>query len=252
MTEVCALASGSNGNCYYIGNETEAILIDAGISRRQIIDRMKGKGLNPSKIKAVFITHEHSDHYRGAKVLSKKLQIPIYMTTKTHAESYPTKRPTNVITFNTDDQIKIGNFTIHSFAKQHDAIEPVSFRVEHEGKSIGIFTDIGVPCKTVESHLTLCDFLFLESNYDVDLLEQGKYPYYLKKRVASDFGHLSNNQAKVLVENHAGENLKTIYLSHISEDNNRGQIALETFEPLMDKYAIKLTSRHAACEVETI
>ncbi len=252
MTEVCALASGSNGNCYYIGNETEAVLIDAGISRRQIIDRMKTKGLNPLKVKAVFISHEHSDHYRGAKVLSKKLNIPIYMTSQTYEKSYQTMRPSNVITFDPGDTIQIGNFQIHSFFKLHDAIEPCSFRIEHENKNIGVFTDIGSPCENVKSHLAQCHFLFLESNYDTDMLETGKYPYYLKKRVAGEHGHLSNDQAKELIESHAGDHLQTIYLSHISEDNNRGQIALENFDSLKDKYVIKLTSRYAATEVERV
>ncbi len=252
MIEVCALASGSNGNCYYIGNDNEAVLIDAGISRRQIVDRMKEKKLDPLKIKAVFISHEHSDHYRGAKVLSKKLNIPIYMTNETHEKSYFTMRPTNVITFNPGQIIEIGEFSIHSFSKQHDAIEPVSFRVECGGKNVGVMTDIGAVCDNVKLHVSKCDFLFLESNYDVDMLETGKYPFYLKQRVAGDHGHLSNVQAKNLIEEHAGDHLKTIYLSHISEDNNRGEIALDTFKHLMDQYSIKLTSRYAACGVEKI
>ncbi|TLX74065.1 MBL fold metallo-hydrolase [Labilibacter sediminis] len=252
MTEVCALASGSNGNCYYIGNETEAILVDAGISRSQIIDRMYKKKLNPLKVKAVFITHEHSDHYRGAKVLSKKLKVPIYMTKKTYEKSYQTMRPTNVITFEAGESIAIGNFLIHSFLKQHDAIEPCSFRVEHDNKHIGVFTDIGTACDKVKDQLSKCDFLFLESNYDTDMLEAGKYPYYLKKRVAGEHGHLSNIQAKELVEHHAGKNLKTIYLSHISEDNNRSNIALDAFKPLNEKYRIELTSRYAPTEVEQL
>ncbi len=252
MIEVCALASGSNGNCYYIGNETEAILVDAGISRRQILDRMKDKKLNPDKVKAVFISHEHSDHYRGAKVLSKKLKIPVYLTEVTHDKSYYTMRPTNVITFRPGQIIKIGDFSVHSFLKQHDAIEPVSFRIEYEDKNIGVFTDIGTACDNVKAHLNKCDFLFLESNYDVEMLQTGKYPYYLKQRVAGDYGHLSNEQARILIEEHAGDNLKTIYLSHISEDNNRGEIALDAFKDLNEKYSIKLTSRYAPCDVEQV
>ncbi len=252
MTEICALASGSNGNCYYIGNETEAILIDAGISRRQIIDRMKLQGLNPSKLKAVFITHEHSDHYKGAKVLSDKLQIPVYISEKTWAKSYPTMRPSNVITFSRGDTLQVGSFRICSFAKYHDAIEPCSFRIEHDNKNIGVFTDIGEATDDVKAQFAKCDFVFLESNYDPEMLEMGNYPSYLKKRVAGKYGHLSNIQAKELTEQHAGVNLKTIYLSHISEDNNRGDIALNAFNELSKKYNIKLTSRYAACEVEII
>ncbi len=252
MTEICAIASGSNGNCYYIGNESEAVLIDAGISRRQIIDRMKVKGLDPKKIKAVFISHEHSDHYRGAKVLSDKLQIPVYISEKTYAKSYQKMKPDHVITFKPGDTISIGAFQIHSFYKFHDAIEPCSFRIEHEDKHIGVFTDIGEPCDNVKSEFAKCHFIFLESNYDTDLLETGNYPSYLKKRVAGKYGHLSNIQAKELTEKHAGEQLKTIYLSHISEDNNRGEIALDAFNDLGKKYNIKLTSRYAPSDVVVI
>ncbi len=252
MTEICALASGSNGNCYYIGNEKEAILIDAGISRRQIIDRMKTQGLTPEKVKAIFITHEHSDHYRGAKVLSDKLQIPVYISEKTWAKSYAKMKPTNVITFTRGDNLTIGSFRICSFAKYHDAIEPCSFRIEHQNKHIGVFTDIGEVCTNVKTEFAKCDFVFLETNYDTEMLEKGNYPSYLKKRVLGKYGHLSNDQAKELVEQHAGSTLKTIYLSHISEDNNRGEIALDTFNGLSEKYNIKLTSRYAPTKVEII
>jgi phosphoribosyl 1,2-cyclic phosphodiesterase len=249
MTQVCALASGSNGNCYYIGNNNDAILIDAGISRRQIIDRMKSKGLNPQKVKAVFISHEHSDHYKGAKILSQKLNIPVYLSPQTLQRSFMNMRPDNAKTFIPGDSISIGDITVHSFTKQHDAIEPCSFRIETNNNHIGVFTDIGVACTNVKTHLSKCNFLFLESNYDDNMLQSGKYPAYLKKRVAGDFGHLSNKQAVTLVEDYAGKELKSIYLSHISADNNRGDIALDTFAHLFDKYTIHLTSRHAPSEV---
>jgi phosphoribosyl 1,2-cyclic phosphodiesterase len=249
MTQVCALASGSNGNCYYIGNNNEAVLIDAGISRRQIIDRMKSKGLNPNKVKAVFISHEHSDHYKGAKILSQKLNIPVYLSPQTLQRSFMNMRPDHTKTFIPGDSISIGDITVHSFLKQHDAIEPCSFRVEINNNHIGVFTDIGTACPNIKTHLNKCNFLFLESNYDDNMLQSGKYPAYLKKRVAGDFGHLSNEQAVKLVEDYAGKELKSIYLSHISADNNRGVIALDAFAHLSDKYAIHLTSRHAPSEV---
>ncbi|MGQ1784254.1 MULTISPECIES: MBL fold metallo-hydrolase [unclassified Saccharicrinis] len=249
MIEVCALASGSNGNCYYIGNKKEAIIIDAGISRRKIIERMKSRGINPTKIKAGFITHEHQDHYRGAKILSKKLEIPFYISEQTLNRSYYTMRPPHIETFTPGDSIRIGEFTIHSFLKNHDAAEPCSFRVQVGRHNIGVFTDIGEACDNVKSHLNKCDFLFLESNYDEDMLAAGKYPAFLKQRVAGEYGHLSNIQAVELVENHAAENLKTVFLSHISEDNNRGEIALDAFKHLSGKYDIRLTSRYDATEL---
>ncbi len=246
MIEVCALASGSNGNCYYIGNKEEAIIVDAGLSRRKIIERMNARDIDPSKIKAGFITHEHQDHYRGAKVLSQKLGIPFYISEQTLNKSYYTMRPLHIKTFTPGDTIKIGNFTIHSFLKKHDAAEPCSFRVEIGGHNIGVFTDIGEACDNVKSHVSKCDFLFLESNYDDDMLSAGKYPAFLKQRVSGEEGHLSNLQAVELVEQHASDKLKTIYLSHISEDNNRGDIAMDAFKHLTDKYDIQLTSRYDA------
>ncbi len=249
MIKVCALASGSNGNCYYIESGDEAVLIDAGISRRQILERMRQRSLNPNKIKALFITHEHSDHYRGAKVLSAKLNIPVFITSKTVERGFYTMRPEKVTLFNAGDTIEVGTFKVHSFSKNHDAIEPCSFRVEVEDKQIGVFTDIGEPCDNVKNHISQCHFLFLESNYDEDLLWQGKYPPHLKKRVAGSKGHLSNKQAVELIENFASEQLKYIYLSHISEDNNRGEIAMSAFQHLKNDYDIQLTSRYAASDV---
>ncbi len=249
MIKVCALASGSNGNCYYIENGEEAIIIDAGISRRKIMERMKARGLNPSKIKAGFITHEHQDHYRGAKVLSKKLGIPFYLSNETLQKSHYTMRPESIRTFTPGDTIEIGSFSVHSFLKQHDAAEPCSFRVSVNKHNIGVFTDIGAACDNVTAHLSQCNFLFLESNYDDAMLEAGKYPAYLKKRVAGDKGHLSNLQAVDLVEKHASNQLKTIFLSHISEDNNRIDIAMEAFKHLSTQYYIHATSRYDATEV---
>lgn len=249
MIKICALASGSNGNCYYIGNEDEAIIIDAGISRRKILERMKSRGLNPAKVKAGFITHEHQDHYRGARVFGQKQGIPFYISEQTLNRSFYTMRPPHIETFTPGDKIQIGSITVHSFLKKHDAADPCSFRVEIGNYNIGVFTDIGEPCDNVTSHLSLCDFLFLESNYDEALLATGRYPAYLKARVAGENGHLSNVQAAELIENHAAEKLKTIFLSHISEDNNRGDIALSAFEHLNNKYDIRLTSRYDATEL---
>ena len=158
-------------------------------------------------------------------------------------------QPEKVRTFVPGDIIEIGNIKIHSFSKKHDAADPCSFRVEIGNNHIGVFTDIGEACDNVIAQLNKCDFLFLESNYDEDMLKTGKYPAYLKKRVAGEYGHLSNLQAVELVEKHASENLKNIYLSHISEDNNRGDIALDAFKGLTNKYRIKLTSRYDATEV---
>ncbi|HPF52139.1 MAG TPA: MBL fold metallo-hydrolase [Draconibacterium sp.] len=249
MLEICSIASGSNGNCYYIGNNTDAVLIDAGISTKQILLRMKERGLNPTKIKALFITHEHGDHMRGARVLGNRLQIPVYITAKTYNSSYKNLRPDYPRFFTPDERIQIGDFIIHPVLKNHDAAEPCSFRIEYKNQNIGVFTDIGEPCENVKTHLEQCDGLFLESNYDEKMLWEGNYPWPLKKRVASELGHLSNEQALHLLENHAGEKLKLVFLSHLSKENNTPEIALSTMNSLLHRFEIKLTSRYEASDV---
>lgn len=249
MLEICAIASGSNGNCYYIGNEKDAVLIDAGISAKQIISRMHERGLKPGKVKAIFVSHEHSDHMKGVRGVNKKMNLPVYLTAKTYNGSYKNQRPESPKFFVPGDSIEVGEFSIHSFLKNHDASEPCSFRVQYQNKNVGVFTDIGEPCGNVISHLKQCDGLFLETNYDEKMLWEGRYPYFLKKRVASEVGHLSNNQAFDLLQNHAGENLKCVFLSHISKENNTPEIAMNSFISLSSRFDIKLTSRYEAGEV---
>ncbi len=249
MIQICAIASGSNGNCYYIGNRHDAVLIDAGISRRQILKRMKQNRLDIKKVKAVFITHEHSDHMRGVRVLSDLHSIPAYFTKPTLKKARPNDRPGKVEFFAPGDSVQIGDFTIHSFSKNHDAVDPVSFRVSINGKSIGIFTDIGTPCNNVNEHLASCDVAFLETNYDENLLWNGPYPYHLKTRVTSDVGHLSNTQAAELVTTIDSSRLKHIFLSHISADNNRIDFALEAFNGMKKDINIIPTSRYEPTEV---
>jgi len=249
MLEICAIASGSNGNCYYVGNNKEAVLIDAGISCKQILLRMKERNLSPSKIKALFVTHEHSDHMRGVRGINKKLQIPIYLTAITYYGSYRNLRPDDPKLFVPGDVITVGDFSIHSFLKNHDASEPCSFRVQYKEKNIGIFTDIGEPCDNVTHHLQMCDGLFLESNYDEKMLWEGSYPYFLKQRVASNVGHLSNKQAFELLHKYASENLKCVFLSHLSKENNTPEIAYGFMLPFTSRFDVKLTSRYEAGEV---
>ncbi len=249
MMEICALASGSNGNCYYVGNDQDAVLIDAGISRRQVLDRMRLKGLNPSKIRAIFISHEHADHFRGVRVLSKNLNVPVYMTRASLNKSWGPNRPALVTLFSPGDVVKIGGLQVYTFLKQHDAAEPCSFRIEHGELNVGVMTDIGEPCHNVTTHLSACQALFLESNYDEQMLLTGPYPYYLKQRVASPVGHLSNKQAFDLLAQYHHSEIQVVFLSHLSAENNRPDIAAAEFAPLSEKLNVKLTSRHAPAEV---
>jgi phosphoribosyl 1,2-cyclic phosphodiesterase len=249
MVELCAIASGSNGNCYYIGNQRDAILVDAGISARLILARMKNKNLDASRVKAIFITHEHSDHAMGARVLSKKLHIPVYLTSRTFVGMYPNHKPMAPRFFQPGQEIEAGSFRIHTFLKNHDAAEPCSFRIEHDRMHVGVFTDIGSACDNVRKHLGMCHAVFLETNYDDTMLREGSYPWPLKNRILSDHGHLSNDQAFELLKDHSGSQLEVVFLSHLSAENNTPEKAISRFEELKDKYKIRLTSRHAPTDV---
>ncbi|MCF8360327.1 MAG: MBL fold metallo-hydrolase [Prolixibacteraceae bacterium] len=249
MVEVCALASGSNGNCYYVGNEEQAILFDAGINCKQMLLRMEEKGLDPEKVKAVFISHEHIDHVRGARVFCNKFNIPAFFTPGTYYHVSSGNRPRLYRFIRLNSSLKLGPFAIFSFAKNHDANEPCSFRVVIAGHHIGVMTDIGSPTELLIQHMQLCNILFLESNYDEKMLWEGPYPWPLKKRIASGMGHLSNIQALELVTNFANGNLHTLFLSHLSGENNTPDIAYKAFETLHKQYKIIKTSRFAAGDV---
>ena len=249
MMELCAIASGSNGNCYYIGNKHDAVLVDAGISARRIITRMYERNLDPARIRAIFISHEHSDHASGARVLGKRLSIPVFITSRTFVALYPNHKPLSPRFFESGTEITLGSLVIHPFLKNHDAAEPCSFRITYNGLQAGVFTDIGKPCDNVMHHLGLCHALFLETNYDETMLWEGHYPWPLKKRIASDHGHLSNAQAYELLKNYSGSELKLVFLSHLSKENNTPEIALNCFSELADRYRIYMTSRYEAGEV---
>jgi phosphoribosyl 1,2-cyclic phosphodiesterase len=249
MVTLCAIASGSNGNCYYIGNEHDAVLIDAGISARRIIDRMRQQELNPMKVRAIFITHEHADHASGARVLAKRLQVPVFVTSRTFMAMYPNHKPHAPRYYEPGQEITVGTIRVHSFTKNHDAAEPCSFRVESQGIHTGVLTDIGRPCDNVTYHLGQCHALFLETNYDEKMLWEGNYPWPLKQRIASDHGHLSNDQAFELLRDHAGNQLQIVFLSHLSAENNTPDTAFNRFSELHGRYDIRMTSRKTAGEV---
>ena len=249
MLEVCAIASGSNGNCYYIGNERYAVLIDAGISAKQIRARLAMRGLDEKKIRAIVVSHEHRDHMRGVRVLSKKLNIPVYFSKGTYNNSYKPDRPAEYKIFSVAENFEIFDFRIKPFLKNHDAAEPCSFTIYSNGVTIGVMTDIGMVCEKVKEAASNCHAIFLETNYDEEMLWKGSYPWPLKQRVASDYGHLSNNQSTSLIEELSSERLHTLFLSHLSAENNTPQKAIEAFDFFKDKIKIHLTDRYNATEV---
>jgi len=245
--QITSLNSGSNGNCYYIGNATEAILVDAGISCRETERRMKRLGLKMELVKAIFISHEHSDHIRGLEVLSKKYNLPVYITEKTMRHGGLQLDMPNVRVFDDATAIVVGDLLINAFVKYHDAIEPHSFMVTCGDIRIGIFTDIGAPCERLVKHFQQCHAAFLEANYDEQMLEQGRYPIFLKRRIRGGNGHLSNKQALDLFRAHKPPYMSHLLLSHLSRDNNRPELVLELFREHAGSTEIIVASR----DVET-
>jgi phosphoribosyl 1,2-cyclic phosphodiesterase len=249
---IASLNSGSNGNCYYLGNEEEAILVDAGISCRETEKRMKRLGLSMEKVKAIFISHEHSDHIAGIRVLAKKYRLPVYITTPTLVHGGLQIDAASVISFTPHTPVTIGNLSITAFPKYHDASDPYSFIVGCKEVTVGVFTDIGVACTEVIRYFKLCHAAFLESNYDEDLLENGGYPFHLKKRIRGGKGHLSNVQALELFKTHRPTFMSHLFLSHLSHNNNRPEIAQSLFDAHAGNTKIIVASRYKESELYRI
>jgi len=227
---IASLNSGSNGNCYYIGNGSEAVLIDAGISCREIEKRMKRLGLCIKTVKAVFVSHEHTDHIKGIPTLAKRFQLPIYITPATLFHSRCIFDKNLAIPFQAHKPIVTGNLTVIAFPKYHDASDPYSFVISCNGIKVGVFTDIGSACHNVINHFKRCHAAFLEANYDDEMLDNGNYPYHLKKRIKSEKGHLSNQQALELFKRHKSRYMTHLLLSHLSQNNNCPKLVKALFD----------------------
>lgn len=243
-----SLNSGSNGNCYYLGNSDDAILIDAGISCSETEKRMSRLGLSMEKVRAVFVSHEHIDHIRGIPQLAKKYRLPIYITKLTLSQSKLNLDPDLIRSFCAHEIVTIGELAITAFPKFHDASDPHSFTVSCMGLKIGVFTDIGSPCEQVIRYFSECHAAFLETNYDEELLEKGRYPYHLKARIRGEKGHLSNRQALDLFSRN-GMHMSHLLLSHLSRDNNSPEIVTRIFSEITQSTKIIVASRDRESEL---
>jgi len=244
MLSIASLNSGSNGNCYYIGNEHDAVLIDAGLSGRETDMRMKRLELNPKNLRGVFITHEHSDHIKGLRSLVKRYKIPVYITSKTLEYGRLKIKDHLLKNFDPFVPVVIGGLSIVAVPKFHDACDPHSFVVSNDHVNVGIFTDTGSPCKNLIHHFKQCHAAFLESNYDEKMLEQGSYPYALKNRIRGGRGHLSNKQALQLFLEYRPPFMSHLLLSHLSENNNQPEIVQNLFGSCAGRTQIVIASRY--------
>ncbi len=246
---IASLNSGSNGNCYYVANQHEAVLIDAGISCRETELRMSRLNLSMKKVKAIFVSHEHADHIKGIAGICKKYKLPVYVTPLTRKHRGLGVKEHLIFPFKPHEPVTVGQLTITGFPKFHDAIDPHSFIVANETVKVGVFTDIGVPCDHVVHHFKQCHAAFLEANYDDHMLETGPYPLHLKNRIRGDKGHLSNAQALELFRKHRPSFMSHLFLSHISKENNSPVLVERLFKSVAGDTNIVIASRYRETKV---
>lgn len=248
---ITAINSGSNGNCYYVGNQKEAVLIDVGISCTAVEKRLALLGLSIRKVKAIFVSHEHTDHTRGVSTLANKYSLPVYISSET-ARHGPRLIRHLANTFEAHQPIAVGDIQVTAFHKCHDASDPHSFVISSGGVTVGVFTDHGIVCDDTIHYFKKCHAAFLESNYDETMLENGPYADILKNRIRGGLGHLSNSQAVELFKAHRPPFMTHLLLSHLSRSNNTSQIAYELFLPHAGNTQIIVASRLEATALFTI
>ena len=253
---IIVLNSGSNGNAIYVESaETgTGVLLDCGLSRRQIETRLKIHGRFPSSIRGIFITHEHGDHIRGLPGMSKAYKIPAHMTEQTFRQYWRKDMLKGYRFMGMQESVTIHDVTVRSFPKSHDAADPVFFRVSVGEKSFLYVTDLGVHNEQLTALLPQVDGMLLESNYDADMLRNGSYPEFLKQGIMSDIGHLSNKDARRLLEKHTDGRLRLLILGHLSEHNNTPELVAAEMDALLDRKEgfrplVHVASRHDVSEV---
>lgn len=230
---LCSIASGSSGNCIYVGSESTSLLIDTGISGKKVEFGLNSLDLTTKDLDGIFVTHEHSDHIKGLGVIARKCGVPIYATAGTIQAMEKSgslgKMPEGIFhEIQADENCRIGDLTVHPFHISHDAADPVGYRISQGCCSVGIATDMGVYDDYIVDNLKGLDAILLEANHDVNMLQVGSYPYYLKRRILGDRGHLSNETAGRLLCRLLHDQMKDILLGHLSKENNYEALAYET------------------------
>jgi phosphoribosyl 1,2-cyclic phosphodiesterase len=256
---VAVLASGSRGNCTYIGDGRSGVLVDCGISTKQILLRMSQIGLGDAPVTAVLVTHEHSDHVSAARVLDDRLfkrtgtRIPFFMTPSTGHQLSDRVLPKDVHAVQPGRAFRVGSLTVEPTSVPHDGVDPVAYVVESRGVRAGVITDLGRSTRLIERKLSSLDVAVLEFNHDVELLMDGAYPWQLKQRIRSPQGHLSNAQSAQMLERAcAAGRIKEVVLAHLSEENNRPERALRAADEAIVRSRRRQVRLHCGKQSETL
>ena len=241
--QFATIASGSKGNCIFIGTQNTKILVDAGISGKKAEQGLAELGVSGDEIDAIFVTHEHNDHVDGIGVLSRRYEIPVYATEGTW-DNMPEKigniRECNKRAVYAGEICAFNEFAISPFRIPHDAAQPVGYRISAYDKTVTVATDIGHITEDVTQNCRDCDLLLLESNHDVEMVHNGPYPYPLKRRVLGEFGHLSNENCGKVLTDICSSRLKYVILGHLSGENNTPILAYNTSKNIMQEQGIEI------------
>lgn len=239
------LASGSSGNCYYLGTRREGILIDAGISARAIRSSLVEMGLDFKYIHGILVTHDHADHIRAVGTIGERFHVPIYGTTLIHSGidrnygvSEKLRKSRRYYTLG--EAFQLGGMTINTFPISHDSTQCVSYLIDVADTRFMVATDVGCVDEALEQAVSTAEHLVIEANHDEQLLLNGPYPSYLKSRILSDTGHMSNHTCGRLLAEHCSKNIKNIWLCHLSKENNDPQVAYTTIKEHLQEVGIEV------------
>lgn len=244
MLKFISFGSGSSGNCYYLGTATDGLIIDIGIGIRTLKKYCREYGIQLNSVKRILITHDHADHIKSVGALSHDMNLPVYATCKVHEgidHNYCVTRKVSAEhkkELVVGESVQLGDFCVRPFAVPHDASENVGYEIGVEGITFVVLTDVGSITDDIREAINHANYLVIEANHDVEMLKNGPYPVYLQQRILSGSGHLSNvSCGEALVEN-MSEDLKHIWLCHLSEENNHPELARKTVEQILRSHGV--------------
>ncbi|KMY57435.1 MBL fold metallo-hydrolase [Geobacillus sp. FSL K6-0789] len=240
------LASGSTGNAFYVETDRQRLLVDAGLSGRQLEQLFAEIGRHPKELDGLLVTHEHSDHIKGLGVLARKYRLPVYANEKTWRAmeqvvgDIPAEQK---FVFPLGAVRTFGDVDVESFGVSHDAVEPMFYVFHYGGKKLALLTDTGYVSERIKKTIENADVFVFESNHDVGMLRMGRYPWSVKRRILSDVGHISNEEAGLALADVIGERTKQVYLAHLSQDNNMKELARMTVAQILEQRGLAVGAR---------
>lgn len=256
------IASGSSGNCIYMGTKKTHWLIDAGISGKKVERGLKKLDVDPKQLNGIFITHEHLDHIKGVGVLARRYRLPIYATPLTWSAIDNSSSVGEIpqeckLIIQRDQEMVIDDIIVQSYGIPHDAVDPIAYNFYKNNKKISIATDLGHITESIKENLYQSNLILLEANHDIDMLEVGSYPYFLKQRILGDYGHLCNEVAAKMITKLYHPKLETVILGHLSQENNFPALAYQTVYneltlsdiPLSSKFQLKVAEREGVTDI---